>query len=106
MFAKSLLALGALAALVSPELALARPLVGRYEVPTPAPIARDDTSTCKVVTVTVDDTAATSTALVAASTAAVTATDDTSTCKIVTVTADDSAATSNVRLFFRSSRHA
>ncbi|EED78509.1 predicted protein [Postia placenta Mad-698-R] len=33
----------------------------RYEVPTPAPIPRDDTSTCKVVTVTVDDSAATST---------------------------------------------
>ncbi|EED78120.1 predicted protein [Postia placenta Mad-698-R] len=61
MFAKSLLALGALAALVSPEPALACPLAGRYEVPTPAPIPRDDTSTCKVVTVTVDDSAATST---------------------------------------------
>ncbi|KAF9806319.1 hypothetical protein IEO21_08725 [Rhodonia placenta] len=57
MFAKSLLALSALLALVSPDL-----LVLPLRSPNPRSIPRDDTSTCKVITVTVEDSGATSTA--------------------------------------------
>jgi len=98
MFTKSFLALGALYALTISEKAFGRPLAARYVIPDITP--RDDTSTCAIVTVTIDD--ATSTAVETATSAtsvlsAVTTSVDEASCAVptatVTITVDAAATT-------------